>query len=72
MFYKLNILISIFSNVSPIYQKVLMNELERIYLFKKSNIKKELKEQIESHGSFSLTLDAWTAINQDAYLGIIM
>jgi hypothetical protein len=32
----------------------------------------ELKENIKSKSSFSLTLDAWTALNQDAYLGITM
>ncbi|KAF8859215.1 hypothetical protein BDZ45DRAFT_783521, partial [Acephala macrosclerotiorum] len=33
-------------------------------------IKLELQEQINSGRDFSLTLDVWTAINQDAYLGI--
>jgi hypothetical protein len=43
-----------------------------IYLEKKSFIKEELNENIKTNGSFSLTLDAWTTINQDAYLGITM
>jgi hypothetical protein len=35
-------------------------------------IKSELFENIKSKGSFSLTLDAWTTIHQDAFLGIII
>jgi hypothetical protein len=35
-------------------------------------IKEELKDNIKSQGSFSITLDAWTAINQDAFLGITL
>jgi hypothetical protein len=41
-------------------------------LAKQLKIKEELKELIKTNGSFSLTLDAWTAINQDAYFGITM
>jgi hypothetical protein len=36
------------------------------------NIKEELKENINSQGTFSITLDAWTGINQKAFLGITM
>jgi hypothetical protein len=50
----------------------LKNDLNSIYLEKKSLIKEELQDNIKSNSSFSLTLDAWTAINQDAYLGITM
>ena len=41
-----------------------------IYKEKKKAIKLELKENITTEGSFSLTLDAWTAINQDVYFRI--
>ncbi|CZT10958.1 uncharacterized protein RAG0_15273 [Rhynchosporium agropyri] len=43
-----------------------------ITIQKKSLIKEEIKDNIEINGSFSLTLDAWIAINQDAYLGITL
>jgi hypothetical protein len=43
-----------------------------MYKNQQIKIKEELKAQIQRQGSFSLTLDAWTAINQDAYLGITM
>jgi hypothetical protein len=60
------------SNVPPIYPKLLNDELNSLFLIKQLQIKSELQEQIKTNGSFSLTLDAWTAINQDAYLGITM
>jgi hypothetical protein len=34
-----------------------------MYIKKSPLIKEELFENIKSQGSFSLTLDAWTAIN---------
>jgi hypothetical protein len=35
-------------------------------------IQGKLAEQKKSQGGFSLTLDTWTAINQDMYLGVII
>jgi hypothetical protein len=35
-------------------------------------MKDEIENQIISNGSFSITLDTWTALNQDAYLGITL
>jgi hypothetical protein len=35
-------------------------------------LSQELSENILLNGAFSITLDAWTAINQKAYLGITM
>ena len=49
-----------------------MDELNLSYIEKSLNIKKELQENIKSQGSFSITLDAWTGINQKAFLGITM
>jgi hypothetical protein len=51
---------------------MIKKELDSLYLIKRIHIINELKEHIDNKGSFSLTLDAWTAINQDAYLGITM
>jgi hypothetical protein len=47
-----------------------MNELDLNYKNKLNQIKSELNNNIISNGAFSITLDAWTAINQDAFLGI--
>jgi len=58
--------------VPAIYYKSIKENITFIYLEKKALIKSELEENIATEGSFSLTLDAWTAINQDAYLGITM
>jgi hypothetical protein len=58
--------------VPPIYPAIIKEELNTLYLLKQNIIKEELREVITSNSSFSLTLDAWTAINQDAYLGITM
>ena len=55
-----------------IYYEKIKNNLISIYNNKKEAIRQELKENIKSNSSFSLTLDAWTALNQDAYLGITM
>jgi hypothetical protein len=51
---------------------MIKRELDSLYLIKKIQIQDELKDQVNTKGGFSLTLDAWTAINQDAYLGITM
>jgi hypothetical protein len=40
------------------------------YIEKNLNIKEELQENINSQGTFSITLDTWTGINQKAFLGI--
>ncbi|KAH6714619.1 hypothetical protein BKA61DRAFT_575348 [Leptodontidium sp. MPI-SDFR-AT-0119] len=58
--------------VPPIYPAIIKEELNTLYLLKQNIIKEELREVITSNSGFSLTLDAWTAINQDAYLGITM
>jgi hypothetical protein len=55
-----------------LYYQTLKDQLISIYKERKAFIKDELDENIKTNGSFSLTLDAWTAINQDAYLGITM
>jgi len=51
---------------------MLKEELESIYLSSFNNFKNKLSIHKENQGTFSLTLDAWTASNQDAYLGITM
>jgi hypothetical protein len=51
---------------------MLKAELELLYNNSKSVFLNKLKDHKENQGSFSLTLDAWTASNQDAYLGITM
>jgi hypothetical protein len=61
-----------YKDIPAIYPKTLKDNLIAIYQEKQNAIKLELKENITTNGSFSLTLDAWTTINQDAYLGIIM
>ena len=55
-----------------LYPKVLNENLDDLFNKQKDIIKSDLKQQVESNGSFSLTLDAWTAINQDSYLGITL
>jgi hypothetical protein len=62
----------IYSNVPKLYYKVLKQDLNSFYLEKKEFIKEELNNNIKTNRSFSITLDAWTAINQDAFLGITM
>jgi hypothetical protein len=51
---------------------MLIDELKLQYIIRQDLIKAELNNNIKSNGAFLLTLDAWTAINQDAYLGITM
>jgi len=51
---------------------MLKEELESIYLSSFNNFKNKLIIYKENQGTFSLTLDAWTISNQDAYLGIII
>jgi hypothetical protein len=50
--------------------KALTDELNLYYIEKSLNIKEELKENINFQGTFSITLDAYTFINQKAFLGI--
>jgi hypothetical protein len=50
--------------------KTLKDELNLSYIEKSLNIKEKLQENINSQGTFSITLDAWTSINQKAFLGI--
>ena len=40
-----------------------MDELDLSYSEKSNDIKKELAENINSQGTFSITLDAWTGVN---------
>ena len=56
----------------PLYSKVLIDELTLNYNNTYYLIKEELQENIKTQGAFSITLDAWTAINQDAFLGITL
>ena len=49
---------------------ILKDTLVFNYKEAKASIIKELEDNIKSNSTFSLTLDTWTAINQDAYLGI--
>jgi len=51
---------------------MLREELNSIYLNSFNSFKTKLEKHKEEQGTFSLTLDAWTAYNQDAYLGITM
>ena len=51
---------------------MIIDELDFKYNEKSQFIKSELSENIKSNGTFSLTLDAWTGINQKAFLGITM
>ena len=46
------------SQVPAIYSKALTDELKLRYIEKSLNIKEELKENINSQGTFSITLDA--------------
>jgi hypothetical protein len=62
----------LYSRVPAIYSKTLTDELKLRYVEKCLNIKEELRENIKSQGTFSITLDAWTGINQKAFLGITM
>ena len=48
----------IYSQVPPLYAKLLTDELNIAYLEKSKAIKEELIENITSQGTFSLTLDA--------------
>jgi hypothetical protein len=43
---------------------MIKEELDLIFDHKKQEIKTALAEQKASNGGFSLTLDAWTALNQ--------
>ena len=47
-------------------------ELELLYNNSKILFINKLKNHKENQGSFSLTLDSWTASNQASYLGITM
>ena len=60
----------LYSQIPPLYSKILTDELNLSYIEKSLNIKEELQENIKSQGAFSITLDAWTNINQKAFLGI--
>ena len=51
---------------------MLTEELSLSFSTNKTLIIEQLTKQKANQGGFSLTLDAWTAINQDAYLGITM
>ncbi len=51
---------------------MLKEELKSIYLSSFNSFKYKLNIYKQNRGTFSLTLDAWTASNQDAYLGITM
>ncbi|KAH6708805.1 hypothetical protein BKA61DRAFT_579809 [Leptodontidium sp. MPI-SDFR-AT-0119] len=64
------LLLYLSNQIPPLYYQTLKNDLNSIYLEKKSLIKEELQDNIKSNSGFSLTLDAWTVINQDSYLGI--
>ena len=56
----------------PLYLKTLKDKLNLSYIKKSLNIKEELQENIKSQRAFSITLNAWTSINQKAFLGITM
>ncbi|KAH9204119.1 hypothetical protein DL95DRAFT_451759 [Leptodontidium sp. 2 PMI_412] len=56
--------------VPALYSQVLTDELTTYFINDKALLKDEFIKQKKSQGGFSLTLDAWTAINQDTYLGI--
>ena len=49
---------------------MLREELNLVYLSSFNSFKNKLNNYKDNQGTFSLTLDAWTASNQDAYLGI--
>jgi len=61
-----------YSEVPPLYSQVLTDKLTLRYNENRNLIKGELSENIISNGTFSITLDAWTAINQKAFLGITL
>ena len=42
---------------------MLINELKSQYIIRQDLIKAELNNNIKSNSAFSLTLNAWTAIN---------
>jgi hypothetical protein len=48
------------------------DKLDLSYNQKSLEIKKELAENIKLNRIFSIILDAWTGINQKAFLGIII
>ena len=54
----------------PLYFKILTNKLTLRYNNNSNLIKGELLNNILLNSAFSITLNAWTAINQKAYLGI--
>jgi hypothetical protein len=57
----------------PIINKnIIKEELESLYSSSLKHFNNKLLKHKEERGFFSLTLDAWTAFNQDAYLGITM
>ena len=60
----------IYSQIPPLYSKLLTDELNLSYIEKSLNIKEELQENIKSQRAFSITLDAWTSINQKAFFRI--
>ena len=60
----------IYSQIPPLYSKLFTDELNLSYIEKSLNIKEELQENIKSQRAFSITLDAWTSINQKAFLRI--
>ena len=62
----------IYRDISIFNCKILQEELNSIYLNSFNSFKDKLENYKEEQGTFSLTLDAWTAYNQDAYLGITM
>lgn len=66
------LLLYLLKDIPSIYYKLLKDELISIYIENQSSIKEELRDNIKSNSNFSLTLDTWTAINQDPYLGITM
>ncbi|KAH6711867.1 hypothetical protein BKA61DRAFT_578295 [Leptodontidium sp. MPI-SDFR-AT-0119] len=57
-------------DIPTINRKILRDELDSVYLSAFNSFKNKLNNHKENQGTFSLTLDAWTASNQDAYLGI--
>jgi len=61
-----------YRDIPTINRKILRDELDSVYLSAFNSFKNKLNNHKENQGTFSLTLDAWTASNQDAYLGITM
>ena len=64
--------IYIYRDIPTFNKNILKTELELLYNSSKSSFINKLQNHKSNQGSFSLTLDAWTASNQDAYLGITM